>query len=326
MEANGRFILSADQNDLDQFQQRRESDRRGGLHVSELNNQAVHSVYREMVAKRIEGGRVILVNGRKWFGHARQLINGKKSGIYLAIVSPFDELMVNARATRRRNLLIILSVMTVAVGLGFYLSRLIAGSLHDLSVQAESVRDFELSRPFAVHSRISEVDDLADTMTVMQSAINRFVEIARALSAEKQMERVLEMIVSEAQSITDADGGAIGLVSDDGKTFSYVLVRNKVTGVRLGGVGEKEISLIPLSLTNEVAGEGLLEISVVREAETKAISDVGMISREICSNIKQLHEKGGYKCCSLLVIPLLNRQDEVIGLLHLVNARDSGSG
>ena len=326
MEENGRFILSADQQDLDQLQQRSEIDRTSELHVNELTNVAVHGVYRELVAKGIEGGRVIRVNGDKWFGHARQLIRGKKGGIYLAIVSPFDELMTNARATRQRNLLIIFSVMTIAVGLGLYLSRLIAGSLHDLSVQAESVRDFELSKPFAVHSKISEVDDLADTMSVMQSAINRFVEIARALSAEKQMERVLEMIVSEAQSVTDADGGAIGLVSDDGKSFSYVLVRNKVTGVHLGGVGEKEISLTPLSLTDEVAGDGLLETSVVREAETKAISDVDMIGRGTCSNIKQLHEKEGYKCCSLLVIPLLNRQDEVIGLLHLVNARDSGSG
>lgn len=326
MEENGRFILSADLQDLDQLQQKREIDRTSELHVNDLNNQAVQGVYRELVAEGIEGGRVIRVDGEKWFGHARQLMGGKRSGIYLAIISPFNELMVNARATRLRNLLIILSFMAVAVGLGLYLSRRIAGSLHDLSAQAESVRDFQLSQPFAVHSKISEVDDLADTMTVMQSAINRFVEIARALSAEKQMEKVLEMIVNEAQSVTDADGGAIGLVSDDGKTFSYVLVRNKVTGVHFGGVGEEGISLSPLSLTDDAAQEEILEISVVREAETKAIADVGMTGRKACSCIKQLHEREGYECHSLLVIPLLNRQDEVIGLLHLVNARDSGSG
>ncbi len=326
MEENGRFILSADQQELDQLQKGREIDRTSELHVKDLNNQAVIGVYRELVAKGIEGGRVIRVNGEKWFGHARQLMDGKRNRIYLAIISPFNELMVNARATRQRNLLIILSVMTVAVGLGLYLSRRIAGSLHDLSAQAESVRDFQLSKPFAVHSKISEVDDLADSMTVMQSAINRFVEIARALSAEKQMEKVLEMIVNEAQSVTDADGGAIGLVSDDGKSFSYVLVRNKVTGVHLGGVGEEEISLPPLPLTDEEAQGEALEVSVVRDAETKAIADVGMTGREVCSSIKQLHEREGYECHSLLVIPLLNRQDEVIGLLHLVNGRDSVSG
>ncbi len=326
MEENGRFILSADLQELDQFQQKREIDSTSELHVNDLNNQAVQSVYRDLVAEGIEGGKVIRVNGEKWFGHSRQLMGGKMDGIYLAIISPFNELMVNARATRQRNLLIIFSVMTVAVGLGLYLSRRIAGSLYDLSAQAESVRDFQLSKPFTVHSKISEVDDLADTMTVMQSAINRFVEIARALSAEKKMEKVLEMIISEAQSVTDADGGAIGLVSDDGKTFSYVLVRNKVTGVRLGGAGEEEISLPSLSLTDdEVQGE-ILEVSVVRDAETKAIADVSMTGWEACSSLKQLHEREGYECHSLLVIPLLNRQGEVIGLLHLVNARDSGSG
>ena len=238
MEKDGTFILSADSGDLEQLQNRQKTEKAVSLHIDEMTSHAVRSVYNQLVARGVEGGRMLQVDGRKWFGHSRQLSGAGESGIYLTIVSPFEELMVNARANRRRNLLIILSVMTAAVAFGLYLSRRIAGSLHDLSAQAESVRDFQLSSPVAVHSRINEVDHLADSMGVMQAAINRFVEIARALSAEKEMERVLEMIVGEAQSVADADGGAIGLVSDDGRSFSYLLVRNRVTGVHLGGVGE----------------------------------------------------------------------------------------
>ncbi len=323
MDENGRVILSAREDDLARLHDMREADEIAELHVSELGSQAGHVVYQEIISKGVEGGKVIRVKGEKWFGHARHLVAGKRGGVYLAIVSPFDELMVNARANRQRNLLIILSVLIVAVGIGLYLSRRIAENLHNLSVQAEGIRDFQLTTPLTVQSRISEVGELADTMSVMQSAINRFVEIARALSAEKKMERVLEMIVSEAQSITGADGGAIGLVSDDGKSFSYVLVRNKVTGIHLGGIDEEEVSLPPLSLAGDTAQPRSLEVEVIRAAETKAIADLSITDREAYSSIRKLHEREGYECRSLLLIPLLNRQDEVIGLLHLLNARDS---
>lgn len=326
MDENGRVLFSAGEKDLVQLQEIRKTDEAAELYIGELSNQAANILYQEYVAKGIEGAKVIQVDGEKWFGHARQLVAGKRSGIYIAIVSPFDELMVNARTNRERNLLIMLSVMIVAVALGLYLSRRVAGSLHDLSVQAESIRDFQLSTSFIVESKISEVGDLADIMTVMQSAINRFVEIARALSAEKKMERVLEMIVTEAQSITGADGGAIGLVSDDGKSFSYVQARNTVTGVHLGGISEEEVSFVPLSLADNGEAQDVLEVSVIRNAETTALSDITLMNAEAYSNISELHEKGDYKCRSLLVIPLLNRQDEVIGLLHLVNARDGDSG
>jgi len=326
MEKDGTFILSADPGDLAQLREKRKNGRAVSLHVGEMTSQAVRSVYEMLVARGLEGGRTLRVDGRKWFGHARQLSNVGKSPLYLTIISPFDELMVNARANRRRNLLIILSVMAVAVALGLYLSRRISGSLHDLSAQAESVRDFQLSSPVAVHSRISEVDHLAEGMGVMQAAINRFVEIARALSAEKDMGHVLEMIVSEAQSVTDADGGAIGLVSDDGKIFSYMLVRNRVTGVHFGGVGEKEISIDSLSLADGTADSDLIEVAAVRDAETKTVAGGDQTTIGTCSSIKQLHERDGYECFSFLVIPLLNRQEEVIGLLHLVNARAAGGG
>jgi TolA-binding protein len=150
--------------------------------------------------------------------------------------------MVAARKTRQQNVLIVLIGVIMATGLGTYLSRRIAHSLHELSVQAESVRDFQLSTPFSIESKISEVADLSDTMTVMQSAINRFVEIARALSAEKRMERVLEMILDEARSVSGADGGGIGLVSDDGKTFSYLQVAAHHTAAQPSGRSHRSAS------------------------------------------------------------------------------------
>jgi hypothetical protein len=67
-----------------------------------------------------------------------------------------------------------------------------------------------------VRSRISEVDDMAGTMSVMRSSIQQFLVISQALSAEKDFDRLLDMILVEARRVTGADGGAILLRSEDG--------------------------------------------------------------------------------------------------------------
>lgn len=325
MEEDGRFLLSADKNDIAHLEAVRAEDGKAELNVADLRSGVARVMLAELIDRGTEKGKLLQIDGRSWFCHARELAGNKRKGVYIAIASPLDELMVAARKTRQQNVLIVLIGVIMATGLGMYLSRRIAHSLHELSVQAESVRDFQLSTPFSIESKISEVADLSDTMTVMQSAINRFVEIARALSAEKRMERVLEMILDEARSVSSADGGGIGLVSDDGKTFSYVLVSNDQTGVHRGGTSGKEIFHDALDL-GRTAPWNDIEISVIHDTKTKAVDDIRDTKDEIYATIKQFHEKDGYTCRSLLIIPLLNRQDEVIGLLHLVNARDSGSG
>jgi HD-GYP domain-containing protein (c-di-GMP phosphodiesterase class II) len=324
LDDKGRVVLSASEVDMVRLHKLHQKDRKGSLHVKDLESQIVNAMFEKGIVNGLEGGMVVEVDGEKWFGHTRKLSGGKASDLYLIIGAPFDELMVNAKSTRQQNLLIMFLVMVVAVVLGLYFSRRIAASLHDLSIQAESVRDFKLTTPFTVQSRICEVNQLADSMTVMQSAINRFVEIARALSAEKQMDKVLEMIVKEAQSVTGADGGGIGLVSDDGKSFSYVLVRNTVSKVHLG---DGEIKIAPISLGKAGPREDVVEAAVIRTARTEAFDNIHLSSSsEKYATIKKLHEKDDYECYSLLVIPLLNRQDEVIGLLHLVNAREYEGG
>jgi len=322
VDAAGKVLLSADEAVLAQLRDLRQSDKGLALHVKDLESQAINILYQKSITEQLEGGYVIEVDGKEWFGHVRQTSTGTEEAVYIAISSPFDELMVDAKATRTKNGLIILAVVATALAVGIYFSRRIAEPLRDLAQQAENVRNFKLNTPLAVQSRICEVDQLASSMTVMQQAINRFVEIARALSAEKKMGQVLDMIVKEAQSVTNADGGGIGLVSDDGKSFSYVLVRNTRSDISLG---EGEIPVDTIMLDSGVGDVQTVEASVIASGQTRVINDVTTSLSGAPPAILNLHEEKEYVCKSVLMIPLLNRQEEVIGLLHLVNAREEGS-
>ena len=323
LDRKGGLILSSNASDLIKLQELRMSDQRGTLYAQDLTQRAINVLYQKCIVKNIDGGHVLELDGKKWYGHVRQIDKEMSSGIYIAIASPFEELMVNIQATRKRNFLILFSVVIAALGLGIYFSRRIAEPLRVLSIQAENIRNFRLATPLTVQSRICEVDQLASSMTVMQTAINRFVEIARALSAEKQMDKVLEMIVAEAQSVAGADGGGIGLVSDNEKSFSYVLICNSRSDVCFVN---DDIPLAAITFDQDGSAIQSIEEAVIQSGHARVINDLSDFSADGSLPVVELHEKKGYECYSLLLIPLLNRQDEVIGILHLVNARDSADG
>src|SRR4030042_4504888 len=56
--------------------------------------------------------------------------------------------------------------------------------------------------------------------------IQRLTRIGTALSAERNIERLLEMIVEEARKFTGADGGTLYITSDDEKGRQFVPVQN----------------------------------------------------------------------------------------------------
>ena len=120
-------------------------------------------------------------------------------------------------------------LLLVAIAVGWWIARRISASLQALAVGAKQIREFKLDTPIGVHSRVLEVENLASTMSVMQSAIQQFVEISKALSAEKDFDRLLEMILVQARAVCGADCGSICLLSEDERALEFVLVHHKHT-------------------------------------------------------------------------------------------------
>lgn len=335
VDRNGTIILSSNDEVLRRQQVAQQANQQD-VKVEDPGELSILQALFQRVREAESGSVVLNVAGTQWFGHVQPLLGRKYQEFFLLTASPMDELTVDARAVRQQNMLILTLAMAIAIGVGLLFARRLTVSLQNLSKQAEGIRDFRLSDPLIVPSVIREVRSLAADMSAMQSAINRFMEIARALSAEKKMEQVLEMIVTEAQSVTSADGGGIGLVSDDGKSYQYVLVRNTRSGVHRGGMGaemtgETSVSLAPAE------GQESIEHLVVSGGKTFTSDnmehqdglDVSRILALHADSSNQAGDLGGagpYRCRSLLCIPLLNRHSEVIGVLHLVNARDGESG
>ena len=69
--------------------------------------------------------------------------------------------------------------------------------------------------------------------------IQRLTRIGTALSAERNIERLFEMIVEEAREFTGADGGTLYIMSDDETELQFAIVQTETLLVRMGGTGGK---------------------------------------------------------------------------------------
>ena len=318
----GSVIAYADTKTLLEAQSRLNKNK---INVLDLERAELSELFNESTRDELGKEKIITTDAGKWFSTVTNLSDNPKRHRYLAIATPLDELTAEARATAQKNIMIAVSVILLAILLGLYVSRRIAGSLQTLDQQAERIREFDFDTPLQVDSHIKEVTSLAGTMTVMKTTIQRFIEIARSLSAEQKMERVLELVLQDAMAVTHADGGSIALVSDDQTLLEYVLIRNDEIKIHLGGTSKNLIADEPYEIPESTTGIEPAELYVIRNKTTVSVDDIDEHQELDFSGVRSRHQSENYRCQSVLALPLLNRQLDVIGVLQLVNARQPGT-
>ena len=145
--------------------------------------------------------------------------------------------------------------------------------------------------------------------------IERVSNIGRALSAERNLNALLETIVNEARDLTLADGGTLYILKDD--LLHFKIVQNDSLSINMGGVTGADITFPPVEIkeSNVSAYVAIKNISV-------NIPDVYNYKPFDFTGPKKFDAKTGYRTKSMLVVPLTNHEDVVIGVLQLLNARD----
>ena len=148
--------------------------------------------------------------------------------------------------------------------------------------------------------------------------------IGVALSAERNHIKLLEMILISAQNITNADGGTIYLVSDDQKTLKFEIMRCESFNVAYGGSAEKKIPFPPIPLFSESGTQNLTTVSanVVHRGVSINIPDVYQAEGFDFIGTRKFDEATGYRSKSFLTIPMKNHENEIIGVLQLINSID----
>lgn len=154
----------------------------------------------------------------------------------------------------------------------------------------------------------------------------QLMEIGASLSSEKDTQRLLEMIMVAAKSLTHADGGTLYRATDQGE-LQFEILHNDTLGIQLGGLSGKPINLPNIALQDE-EGRPLLNRVVtyaVNMDTTVNVDDAYKSTEFDFSGMKVTDEKMGYKSRSFLTVPMRNHESEIIGVLQLINARIPGT-
>lgn len=145
--------------------------------------------------------------------------------------------------------------------------------------------------------------------------IKRLNRIGISLSSEHNLNALLEMIVREARGFCNADAGSLYLVQKDG--LSFEVAQNDSLDRKLGDskVPFKafKIPLSPKSLAGYVAVTG----DALNIKDAYQIGD----DKEYSFN-RDFDKRNDYRTKSLLVVPMRDNEEEIIGVLQLINAMD----
>ena len=147
-----------------------------------------------------------------------------------------------------------------------------------------------------------------------------------ALSAEKNFDRLLETILTEAKKVCQADSGALYLRTDDDQ-LRFAIFHSDSLRLTYGGTTGQAVPFDPLPLYDHQTGRPNLDhiaSHVAHTGQTVNLPDVYQTKGFDFTRLKAFDLAHHYHTTSCLIIPIKNSQ--VMGVLQLLNAKSANGG
>jgi len=273
--------------------------------------EAASPLMRALWARRDAAGGLVpvqMVDGREWVAHALPLAGGQGDGASLTLLmaAPRDELQAFQIESRRHGFYISLGLMLLLLPLVHLLADRVSKPLRELARQAEAIRHFEFDGPDPKRSLIREVDRLAVAMTAMKHSLRRFLDISAALSAERDFDTLLDLILRETIAVAEAKGGAVHLLSADGALLLPAASHlHGETAHRAGLTWEVNAPDSPGAPVLALRADGPVELDLSWDNPGHLKAYEPLFASLSAARVR------------LLSLPLKNRQNETIGTLTL---------
>lgn len=149
---------------------------------------------------------------------------------------------------------------------------------------------------------------------------------AQALSSETDLNRLLEMILQQAMEFSQADAGTLYRLSKDQNELEFTLVHNRSLNIHMGGhSGEISWPNLPLFLDDGKPNEKMVATFCALSKKIINIDNVYEDQNFNFEGTKAFDANTGYQSKSMLVVPLLNCNQELLGVLQLINKTDTSN-
>jgi HD-GYP domain-containing protein (c-di-GMP phosphodiesterase class II) len=146
-----------------------------------------------------------------------------------------------------------------------------------------------------------------------EKALEQLITVGHTLSGHKDVESLLRVILTECRTATRADSGSLYMVEEErqskGRQLRFRIPQNDSMAVELSNL---TLPLGPRSVSGHVAVTG----------KTLMVDDVYTLPPDAGFSFdRSWDELTSYRSRSMLVVPMKNHKDEVIGIIQLINKK-----
>ena len=153
--------------------------------------------------------------------------------------------------------------------------------------------------------------------------IKQLIHIGESLSAKNSLVNIFTLILNEAMDYANADGGTIYILSNDRKFLDFKLTYNKSLNLKMGNADAPVTwPSIPLYLKTGLANMSYMVSYVYHTKDSKTFEDVYEQNLFDNTGTQKFDTRNKYRSQSMAAIPLINHEDEVMGVIQLINAMD----
>ena len=156
--------------------------------------------------------------------------------------------------------------------------------------------------------------------------LDSLLNICIALTSRPSTSSVLRELMTSVKSVTNADGGSLYLLNNDGSKLRAVMVRNDTLKIESDQDAPEVIKSLQIPLVSEQGSNVRnLVAHAVNHKKLINIADRHKASGFDFSGANSFDQRFGYASKSFLILPLINSDGRCLGAIQLINARSEGN-
>jgi len=153
------------------------------------------------------------------------------------------------------------------------------------------------------------------------------VETARALASERDIKKLLAVILAKCRQVTGADAGSVYVVEEEGGSQAeYTPAPKKLLHFMLSQNDSIKIDFKEFKLDiddKSIVGQAVLSKQPINIPDLSKLES-NPKTKTLRHN-RSFDDKTGYRARSMLTVPMLSAVGEVIGVVQLINKRQDAS-